>query len=132
MTGLDTNVLVRYLAQDDVRQSGQASRLIESFTLDAPGHVSAVALIETVWVLESLYDTPRERIAEIIETLLETETIVVGPAAIVRQALAGFRNGRADLADHLIARLDAAAGCGRTMTFDHTAARDAGMTRIGA
>lgn len=132
MTGLDTNVLVRYLAQDDPRQSAQANRLIESFTAEAPGHVSIVVLAETAWVLEDLYGTSRARIAEIVEMLLQTETLVVSAATVVRQALAGFSKGRADFADHLIERLDAAAGCERTMTFDRIAARDAGMTRVGA
>jgi predicted nucleic-acid-binding protein len=132
MIGLDTNVLVRYIAQDDARQSAQANRLIESFTPEQPGHVSLLTLAETVWVLQDLYGTSRERVVEIVETLLQTQTIVVGSAELVWQALAQFRRGKADFADHLIERLDAKAGCSVTMTFDRAAARDAGMTRIGA
>ena len=52
MIGLDTNVLVRYIAQDDPKQSPKATRLIESFTVDAPGYVSVVAVVELVWVFE--------------------------------------------------------------------------------
>lgn len=128
MIGLDTNVLVRYVAQDDARQSAQASRLIESFTPELPGHVSVLALAETVWVLQDLYGASRERVVNVVETLLQTETIVVSFADLVWQALAQFRNGKSDFADHLIARLDVKAGCTGTMTFDRGAARDAGMT----
>lgn len=131
MIGLDTNVLVRYIAQDDAHQSAQASRLIESFTPELPGHVSVLTLAETIWVLEDVYATSRERIAEIVETLLQTQTIVVGFAELVWQALARFRKGKADFADHLIERLGANSGCHVTMTFDRAAARDAGMKIVG-
>ena len=132
MIGLDTNVLVRYVAQDDARQSAQANRLIESFTAEVPGYVSVLTLAETIWVLEDVYDTSRERIVEIVETLLQTQTLVVSFADLVWQALAQFRKGKADLADHLIERLGAKGGCSITMTFDRAAARDAGMKLVGA
>ena len=128
MIGLDTNVLVRYIAQDDARQSAQAGRLIESLTPDTPGHVGILALAETVWVLEDLYGASRERIGEVVEALLQTESLVVSAADLVWQALRQFRSGKADLADHLIERFNARAGCTATMTFDKAAARDAGMT----
>ena len=131
MIGLDTNVLVRYLAQDDARQSAQASRLIESFTPEQPGYVSVLTLAETIWVLEDVYGAGRERIVEVVETLLQTHSIVVGFADLVWQALARFRSGKADLADHLIERLGAKGGCSVTMTFDRAAARDAGMKLVG-
>ena len=131
MIGLDTNVLVRFLAQDDARQSAQTNRLIESFTPELPGYVSVLTLAETVWVLEDLYGASRERIVEVIETLLQTQTLVVSFADVVWQALAQFRKGKADFADHLIERLGAKGGCSVTMTFDRAAARDAGMTLVG-
>ena len=131
MIGLDTNVLVRYVAQDDARQSAQASRLIESFTPELPGFVSVLTLAETIWVLQDLYGASRERVVEIVETLLQTQTIVVSFADLVWQALAQFRKGKADFADHLIERLGTKAGCGVPMTFDRAAARDTGMTLVG-
>ena len=63
MIGLDTNVLVRYIAQDDIAQSAKASALIESLTADEPGYVTQVALVEVVWVLSSLYAADRVQIA---------------------------------------------------------------------
>ena len=70
MIGLDTNVLVRYFAQDDPRQSAAASRLIERLTPENPGLVTSVVLAETVWVMEDLYAAKREQIASIVEDLL--------------------------------------------------------------
>ena len=72
MIALDTNVLVRYLAQDDARQSAAASRLIEQ-TLNAAnrGFISLVALLETVWVMESRYDADPSNVAAILADLLD-------------------------------------------------------------
>jgi len=132
MTGLDTNVLVRYIAQDDPRQSAQASALIEALTPDAPGFVTSVALVESSWVMEDLYAADRERLAEIVETLLQTDVLIVESAEQTWRALAGFRKGKADFADYLIARLGEARGCSQTFTFDKAAARDGGMTLVGS
>lgn len=127
MIGLDTNVLVRYFAQDDRRQSRVASRLIESLTIEEPGFVSVVTLAETVWVLQDVYDRGHAEVAAIVESLLQTEAIEVQMSELVSQALRRFRSSRADLADHLIERLGASADCSSTVTFDKIAARDAGL-----
>jgi len=128
MIGIDTNVLVRYLAQDDAKQSALATTLFEqSLTEEAPGFLSSVVLVETVWIMEDLYATDRPHVAAIIETLLHTSTVIVADAEIVWRALLGFRAGRADFADFLIHELSAAAGCTAVYTFDKLAARDSGM-----
>lgn len=132
MTGLDTNVLVRYLAQDDVRQSALAGKVIEAFTAREPGFVSVVTLVETIWVLQDGYAKGREQVAAVIESLLHTEGLVVQMAGLVWQCLRGFKSGHADFADHLIERLSAAEGCVVTLTFDKAAARDGGMRLLGA
>jgi len=77
MIGLDTNVLVRYFAQDDLVQARKASALIESLTAERPGYVTQVALTEVVWVLGRAYGARREEIAQVIETLLRTKELVV-------------------------------------------------------
>jgi len=127
MTGLDTDVLVRYLAQDDPRQSAQASRLMEAFTARDPGFVSILTLAETIWVLQDVYERSRDDISEILEALLQTEGLIVQMPELVWQALRGFASSRADFADHLIERMGEAAGCSTTVTFDKVAARDGGM-----
>jgi predicted nucleic-acid-binding protein len=130
MIGLDTNVLVRYVMQDDPKQSQKASRLIESLTPDAPGFVPLVALIELVWVLTSCYDLTREQVAQALDGLLRAKETVLERAEQVSQALRTFGSTGADFADCLIERTAAAAGCGKTMTFDTGGARLAGMTLI--
>ncbi len=130
MTGLDTNVLVRYIMQDDAKQSLKASKLIESLTPEAPGFVATVAVVELAWVLSTSYGLSRLQVAQAFETLLRTKELVVERADQVIKALRVFKSTSADFADCLIERSAAGAGCDRTMTFDIAAAKVAGMTLI--
>lgn len=130
MTGLDTNVLVRYIMQDDAAQSALATRLVESLSAGSPGFVSLVSVVELSWVLSSAYALDRAQIVEVFEGLLRTKEIVVERAETIWRALRVFQSSRADFADCLIERLASAAGCERTMTFDRAAAKGCGMTLI--
>jgi predicted nucleic-acid-binding protein len=130
MIGLDTNVLVRYIMQDDAKQSAKASKLIESMTQDEPGFLPLVAVVELGWVLSSSYGLKREQVAQAFDALLQTKEIVIERADQVRRALRTYSTTSADFADCLIERAAASAGCDRTMTFDTAAAKVAGMTLI--
>ncbi len=130
MIGLDTNVLVRYIMQDDAKQSSKATKLIESLTVVAPGFVSLVSVVELGWVLSSSYDLTREQVAQALYLLLRTKEVVIDRADQVLKALRVFKATSADFADCLIERTAASAGCDRTMTFDVGAAKVAGMTLI--
>lgn len=130
MIGLDTNVLVRYVLQDDPRQSPRANRLIDTLSADEPGFVPVVALVELAWVLGAGYKFPRDQLAAVLETLLRSKELVIDRADLVTQALTRFSAGDADFADALIERMAAAAGCTRTMTFDRAAAKATGMTLV--
>lgn len=130
MIGLDTNVLVRYIAQDDARQSPKASRLIDALTADAPAFVPLVTVVELVWVLSGAYEFERESIAGVIERLLRSRELIVDRADLVLQAQRRYRAGGADFADCLIERIAHDAGCRATMTFDAKAAKSAHMTLV--
>ena len=130
MIGLDTNVLVRYVMQDDAKQSETASRLIESLSAESPGFVPIVALIEFVWVLTSCYDLTHGQVAQALDALLRAKEIVLERAEQVSQALRTFAAGVGDFADCIIERTAAAVGCEMTMTFDKGAVKGAGMTLI--
>ena len=130
MTGLDTNVLVRYIMQDDPRQSALASRLIESLSVESPGFVPLVAVVELGWVLSSAYELDRGQLVQAFEALLRTKELVVERADAVWKALRTFQSGGADFADCLIERSAAAAGCERTVTFDRGAAKGCGMALL--
>lgn len=130
MIGLDTNVLVRYVAQDDIRQSAKATQLIESLTADTPGYVTTVVVVELVWVLSECYGLAKDELCAALEALLRTKEIVVAEAATVWKAVRLFREGKADFADCLIERFGHDAGCKYTATFDLGAAKHCGMRLI--
>lgn len=130
MVGLDTNVLVRYIMQDDTRQAKLASRLIESLTAEEPGFVPLVAVIELVWVLSSSFELVRAQVVSVLEILLQTKEIQVERAEVVWRAVRLYQDSSADFADCLVERSAAAAGCVRTMTFDRGAAKNCSMTLI--
>lgn len=130
MIGVDTNVLVRYVTQDDPKQSRVATSLLESLSEDSPGFISMVTLTELAWVLSGAYDATREEIAAVLDGLLRTRTLQVENRLLVLQALRTYRDGNADLADCLIERSGFAAGCTHTITFDRKAAGSAGMQLI--
>ena len=130
MRGLDSNVLVRYAAQDDPKQSPKATRLVESLTLDDPGYVGLVTIVQLYWVMTSCYAATKEEICELLETLLRTKEIVVAQADVVWKAARLYRGSTADFADCLIERDAEAAGCAYTSTFDRDAAKHCGMRLI--
>jgi predicted nucleic-acid-binding protein len=131
MIGLDTNVIIRYLTQDDPLQAATATKLVESLTPDAPGFVSTIVVIELTWVLQSSYRVSRREIASTLETLLRSKELVVERAELIWQALRRFNSGNGDFADCLIERCGNAAGCLHTLTFDKRAATIAGMQLVG-
>ena len=130
MIGIDTNVLVRYIVQDDPAQSKRASRFIEDeCSASAPGFISLVVLVELVWVSESCYGASRDEVADIVRRMLGIRQLVVQDAEIVWKALRHFESGKADFSDCLAERIAAAAGCAKMVTFDKAAAK-AGMTLL--
>jgi predicted nucleic-acid-binding protein len=122
MIGLDTNLLVRYLAQDDPVQSPQASAVIERLLSEQnPGFISVVAMAETAWVLQRAYKLSDRRIAAAIERILQTDVLVVESEQEVFTAMIALKEGRGSFSDALIGALGAKADCRRTLTFDRDA-----------
>jgi predicted nucleic-acid-binding protein len=130
MIGLDTNVLVRYVAQDDPVQSARATELIESLSATSPGFIAMVSIVELVWVLQSCYGSTKDEIVQLMGTLLRTKELIVEHAEIVWQALRSFTSAKADFADCLIERCAHAAGSDYVVTFDRKAAKTAGMRHL--
>lgn len=130
MIGLDTNVLVRYLAQDDPVQSPQATALIETLSELEPGFVSQIALTEMVWVLMRSYKQTKAEIVVILNTLVRTRTLKIEGVAKVLLAVRAFEAGKADFSDCLIEQAGRAAGCRHTVTFDLNASNFTGMVKI--
>lgn len=124
MVALDTNVIVRYIAQDDPVQSVAATRIFEEVITDKNhGFVSAIALCETIWVLSRAYGQPRDKLAEVIEVLLKANNLELEHRDLVWSVLDDYRTGQADFSDYLIARIGKANGASTTLSFDAKALR---------
>ena len=131
MIGLHTNILVRYLAQDDRAQSAKATEILEGrLTEKNPGFVSVVAMVETVWALDRTYGFTAQEIATAVERLLQIEVLVVENEQEVFSAMVALKQGRGSFADALIAELGARVGCTRTLTFDQKAVRLSGFELV--
>ncbi len=89
-----------------------------------PGYINPITLVELVWTLRRKPGYDRAKLADVVEGLLSSDSLVVGEAAAVERALAAFRDGSAGFADYLIAELNEAAGASPTVTLDHTAAKN--------
>jgi predicted nucleic-acid-binding protein len=129
MIGLDSNVIVRILVRDDERQTLQAERLIAA-SGPSGAFVSLTVLIETVWVVESVYGRERDEVVAAVEGLLATAELLIEAEALVRAALDACAGSKAGFADALIGEVNRAAGCSSTATFDRKAARLDGFSRV--
>lgn len=127
MTGLDTNVLVRYIVRDEPAQVKRADTLLRGFTQEMPGFISLVALAELSWVLRSYYRMPKAQLIACLERLLNSQNLVLEGSAAVRMAIVKFAGGKCDFADCVIERSGFLGGCSRTFTFDTNAAKSTGM-----
>ncbi len=131
MIGLDSNIIVRYFAQDDAQQAGAANRLMEQLLSERePGFVSLVVLAEVVWVMVSSYGADRKLVQQVVEGLLSAPQLQVQCAEQVWRAVQAYGNGKADFSDALIGVLALDAGCRCTMTFDAVAARQPGFELV--
>ena len=119
MIGLDTNVLVRSLVNDDPRQGARATAVIErAVARDSSVLINTVVLSELIWVLESAYGFARDAIAAVVEQLLTVAELEVEQKDTVWLALADYRTSKADFADCFIGRQNRRLGCDTTVTFD--------------
>ena len=130
MIGLDTNVLVRYIMQDDGKQAALATQLVESLTLDDPGFVSLVTVVELYWVLGTSYALSRAQIGAALDALIRSKQLLVEQSDQIVRALRVYGASSADLPYCLLERVAKAAGCEKVMTFDVGASKHAGMTLI--
>lgn len=130
MIGIDTNILARFLAQDDADQSQRADSLLQALSTQDPGFVSLVSIIELAWVLRSRYRVSKSELIQSFERLLNSPELVIENQPAVSQALDRFGKAKSDFADCLIERSGHLAGCRATFTFDANAAKCAGMNLL--
>jgi predicted nucleic-acid-binding protein len=131
MIGLDTNVVVRYLAQDDPIQSAKATQIFERrLTEQVPGFISLVTMVETVWVLDTVYGLTAREVAQAVERMLQADTLLIQNEQEVFTAMSALKSGQGSFADALVGALVKWAGCGSTLTFDEKAGRLEGFVLV--
>lgn len=124
MIGLDTNILVRLLTDDDPVQAGAVQRLLETkASAQSLAFVDRVALVELVWVLQRRYGYGRDAVADAVIALLRSAVLRLEDPARVIDAVRIYRDSTADFADVMLVLGARAAGCDALATFDRSAAR---------
>lgn len=128
MIGLDTNIIIRYLTQDDLQQSKQATAIIENqLDINNQGFISLVVLVEIIWVLSCCYKQTKSELVPVINQLLMTKQFNIEQMELAFKALRKWQHGAGDFSDALIAVLAKDNGCDYTLTFDKQAV-SLGMT----
>jgi predicted nucleic-acid-binding protein len=119
MKGLDTNVLVRYLTQDDPKQAAIATKVIEEAAVrEEKMLVHPIVFCELIWVLETAYGFPKADIIKILERILRTAQFEISEKDLLWLALGDYRSGKGDFSDYYLGRANERAGAGVTLSFD--------------
>lgn len=127
--GIDTNVLVRYVIQDD-EQSKIAIKFLESLSLENQGVINTVVIMELIWVLSHAYKQPKEAIASVLEELFSMPVFIFDNLPLLLQTLAIYKENKADFSDIFICLFNQSLHCEKTITFDKNASKKAGMVLL--
>ncbi|MES9856070.1 MAG: type II toxin-antitoxin system VapC family toxin [Sedimenticola sp.] len=131
MIGLDTNILVRYIVQDDPEQAAQATVLIEEYcSAETPGYISSIVLCELLWVLSRGYQYEKPVTIQVLQQLLTSSELSVAQREKSLAALREYQAGTADFSDYLIGQLNSTHSCRTTYTFDKKAAKNRHFTLL--
>ena len=131
MNALDTNVLVRFLVQDDDQQTKTANALFaEAETLKQPLFVSSIVVLELMWVLKSAYEVPRAAILDSLNEMLSLSILEFQDQLAVRDFVISAQDNSFDLSDLLIGQIGSYSGCETTLTFDKKAAKSPNFTSL--
>ncbi|TWG98025.1 putative nucleic-acid-binding protein [Mesorhizobium sp. J18] len=123
MIGVDTNVLVRLLVADDGRQAQAVGEFFAQRTGADPAFVSAVVLIESLWVLGRRFGYSRSTLLDALRRMMTSPELNFEHGGRLAEILENADPSLSDIADHLIAWSCEKAGCERTVTFDKRAAK---------
>lgn len=130
MIAIDTNVLLRYLVQDDERQGALARQLLEDgLSPETPGFVTLVAVRELDWVLRDRYRFEAKTVARVLAGLMSASNLVFQDPQALEAALS-YEHG--DLADNILHHVGQERGCSQTLTFDKKFARLKGVKLLTA
>ncbi len=127
MYALDTNVLVRYIVQDDKEQAQKAGRAIERLTSEERGFISCIVLCEVNWVLRTTYKIPKEERLKTLKRIISVASFEIDRMECCTRALKLYEKGQADFSDYLILEIAKHQGYDIVLTFDAKAQKDLGF-----
>jgi predicted nucleic-acid-binding protein len=130
MIGVDTNILLRTLLQDDAKQLARARAFFATCTKERPAYISLVTLIETAWVMQKLYGLSKLETVAQLEILMKAENLALQDEDAVAMALQTYADTKIDFADALIAAVNQQHGCEKTVSFDRTAIKSGVMAAL--
>ncbi|NOQ77047.1 MAG: PIN domain-containing protein [Methylococcaceae bacterium] len=124
MKALDTNILVRFLVQDDEEQANKVLQLFsKAEQLNQPLFIPLLVILEVIWVLQSAYNVSRQDIILAISNLLQMSVFEFENQDILRNFIFAANKSSYDLSDILISHSALSATCETTLTFDKRASR---------
>jgi predicted nucleic acid-binding protein len=124
---VDTNILVRHLTGDPPEMAARATAYLRSETgLLLTDLVAA----ETVYVLESFYEAPRDQVAQAMRSLLGLDTVICVDSALLRRAIEVYETDRVDFAEAYLVACAESTGVGRVTSFDRSLDRVSTVERI--
>jgi predicted nucleic-acid-binding protein len=124
---VDTNILVRHLTGQPVAMAKQATAFLAGETELL---LADVIVAETVYVLESFYETPRPQVAEAIRSLIAFSSVLTVDPALLLRALEVYEVDRLDFAEAYLVACAEAAGVGAVVSFDRSLDRVATIVRV--
>jgi predicted nucleic acid-binding protein len=124
---VDTNVLVRHLTGDLPEQAARATAFLSAADELL---LADLVLAELVYVLESFYEQPRSRVAELARAVIGFDAIRVVDEPVLLRALEVYEHDRLDFAEAYLAACAEATGVGRVASFDRSLDRVASIDRI--
>ena len=131
MIGIDINILVRYITQDDELQSGVATEFIENYCSNGNKiFVNHLVICELVWVLKKCYKLSKPKTINVIEHILQVSQFSIENAQVIWQALTDYKRGSADFADYVVGRTNIFNNCEETITFDKKTSKSKGFALL--
>jgi predicted nucleic-acid-binding protein len=123
MIAFDTNLLIRYLTEDDKEQCEKVDSLIKSYSGEEAIFLSNIVLVETEWVLRSVYGFSQKEIARALDTIVSIGQFAFKDRELIKRALQKYSSGMHDFSDSLIGE-DGKNMHAKTYTLDKQLSKD--------
>lgn len=130
MIALDTNVLVRFLADDDPVRSPVAARIVDrAIAASERLFIPTTVLVETIWVLARAYKVSRPELVQIVDSIVRARHFDFADETLVSRASRAYRAGTADFSDYLILEETKGSEADVLLTFDKALWKEPGVRK---